>query len=101
MMDVRIYQPTKTAMQSGRAKTKRWKLEFVQRSGNYVEPLMGWVGMRDTQQQLNLWFETQDQAISYAQEHGLRYSVQEPHKKIMRPKSYASNFRYDQVRKTS
>lgn len=101
MTQVRIYQPAKTAMQSGRAKTKRWKLEYEQSSRNEVDPLMGWVGMRDTQQELNLFFDTREQAIAYATEHELDYRVIEPHSKRMRPKSYADNFRYNQVRKTA
>ncbi len=32
-MRARIYQPAKTAMQSGRALTKRWLLEYEPESG--------------------------------------------------------------------
>jgi ETC complex I subunit conserved region len=101
MPQVTIYQPSKTAMQSGLAKTKRWKLEFKQTSAQFIEPLMGWVGQRDTQQQLSLFFETKEAAIAYAEEHALGYSVVEPHRRNHRPKSYADNFRFSQVRKTS
>jgi ETC complex I subunit conserved region len=100
-MTVLIYQPAKNAMQSGLAKTKRWKLEFPPQSGQYVEPLMGWVGQRDTQQQLAMFFDTCDEAVAYAQEHGLKYQIREPHKRRLRPKSYADNFRFEKVRKTS
>jgi ETC complex I subunit conserved region len=96
-----IYQPAKTAMQSGLAKTKRWKLEFKPTSGQYVEPLMGWVGQKDTQQQLSLFFDSKEQAVAYAEERGLPYHVKEPHRKAMRPKSYSDNFRFDAVKKTS
>jgi hypothetical protein len=101
MFQVKIYQPAKTAMQSGRAKTKRWKLEYEPISGVFVEPLMGWVGQTDTLQQLNLWFDTKEEAIGYAKEQGMVYRVYEPHKKKMQIKSYADNFRFDAVRKTS
>lgn len=101
MFQLKIYQPTKTAMQSGRAKTKRWKVEYEPRSGAFVEPLMGWVGQTDTLQQLNLWFDTKEQAIAYADEQGIAYRVYEPNKKKMQIKSYADNFRYNAVRKTS
>jgi hypothetical protein len=96
-----IYQPAKTAMQSGLAKTTRWKLEFKPVSGQYVEPLMGWVGQKDTQQQLSLFFDTKELAVAYAEERGLSYQVREPHHKAMRPKSYSENFRFDAVKKTS
>ncbi len=101
MFQVKIYQPTKTAMQSGRAKTKTWKLEYVPQSGDFIEPLMGWVGSADTLQQLNLWFETRELAVSYATEYGLDYHVELPKQKIMQKKSYSDNFRFDNVRKTN
>jgi len=41
----RIYQPTKTAMQSGRAKTAYRLLEYTE-PGRFVEPLTGWKGYR-------------------------------------------------------
>ncbi len=100
-MKVRIYQPAKTAMQSGRAKTKAWKLEYEPSASQYVEPLMGWVGQRDTQQQLNLTFDTKEAAILYAEDNGLDYRVIEPKTRKIRPKSYASNFTFHRVRKTS
>ncbi|NET71429.1 MAG: ETC complex I subunit [Sphaerospermopsis sp. SIO1G2] len=100
-MKARIYQPAKTAMQSGRAKMKRWVLEFEPSDAHYVEPLMGWVGQRDTQQQLSLSFETKEQAEDYAQERGIDYHLIEPQTRHVRPKSYANNFRFDQVRKRS
>lgn len=101
MIKVKIYQPAKTAMQSGRAKTKGWKLEFYQTASSYVEPLMGWVGQSDTQQQLNLLFDSKEDAIAYAEDKGFTYRVIEPKRKVMRPKSYANNFRFDQMRKRS
>jgi hypothetical protein len=94
---VTIYQPAKTAMQSGMAKTKCWKVEFKQTVGQHVEPLMGWVGQKDTQQQLSLFFDTKEHAIAYAEEHGFQYTVQDPHRRNLRPKSYADNFRFDKV----
>lgn len=100
MIKATIYQPAKTAMQSGMAKTKRWKLEFKQATGQFVEPLMGWVGQRDTQQQINLFFESKEQAILYAQEHAFDYTVIEPHHRNHRPKSYADNFSFAQMRGT-
>jgi hypothetical protein len=101
MLQAKIYRPAKTAMQSGRAKTKLWKLEYEQTDGNFVEPLMGWVGQIDTLQQLNLWFETKEQAINYAIDNGINYRVIEPKEKTMQKKSYSDNFRFDMVRKTN
>lgn len=90
-MRVRIYQPAKTAMQSGRNKDS-WKLEFAERAPKFIDPLMGWVGMRDTKQQLNLMFDTKDEAIDYAEKHSLTYRVIEPKARKIKPKAYADNF---------
>ncbi len=43
-MRARIFQPPKTAMQSGWAKTQDWALEFVPTHGRVADPLMGWTG---------------------------------------------------------
>ena len=39
-MRARIFQPAKTAMSSGTAKTRRWMLEFVPASTRSVDPLI-------------------------------------------------------------
>ena len=91
-MQVRIFQPPKTAMQSGRANTRRWVLEFEPESPRQVEPLMGWTSSSDTKGQLRLWFDSKDEALAYAQKHGYMYTLEEPHKPQVRPKAYADNF---------
>ena len=40
-MPARIYQPPKNAMQSGRARTDGWVLEFVPAEAKKPDPLMG------------------------------------------------------------
>ena len=42
VMRARIYKPTKNAMQSGKARTKQWVLEYEQETARTVDPLMGW-----------------------------------------------------------
>jgi len=91
-MDVRIFRPTKTAMQSGRAKTHEWVLEFETGKAKEIDPLMGWTGSRDTRNQVQLRFESKEEAIAYARRHGYGYSVDEPQERVFRPKSYAENF---------
>ena len=63
-MPVRIYQPAKTAMQSGRANTLTWRLEFEPSERPHADPLMGWTSSGDTSQQLRLHFATQEEAVS-------------------------------------
>ena len=92
-MKARIFRPTKSAMQSGRANTKHWKLEFEQDGSRYIESLMGWTGSNDMTQEIKLWFETKDQAVAYAEKHQILYEVEEPEERDIVPKSYAENFK--------
>jgi len=93
-MRARIYQPARTAMSSGTAKTQGWLLEFAPETPREVDPLMGWTSSRDTQAQVRLNFDTRDEAIEYAREHGIIAQVQEPHKRKpnLRPGGYGDNF---------
>ncbi|WP_126974771.1 ETC complex I subunit [Frigidibacter oleivorans] len=96
-MRARIYQPARTAMQSGTAKTKTWYLEFAPASGREIDPLMGWTSSDDTQAQVRLKFETREAAEDYAREKGLEFDVLEPHKRKanVRPRGYGENFATD------
>ncbi len=94
-MVVRIYKPSRTAMQSGEARTKDWVLEHEPESGREIDPLMGWTSSRDMDAQVRLAFETKDQAIAYAEKNGLAYTVAEPQPRKSIRKSYADNFKFD------
>jgi hypothetical protein len=94
----RIYRPTKTAMQSGRAGTRKWVLEYEPASRRDPDPLMGWSSAQDTLNQVQLRFDALEEAIAFAKKHGLEYSLIEPHARTPKTKSYADNFRYDRVR---
>jgi hypothetical protein len=93
-MKARIYQPARTAMSSGQAKTKGWVLEFPQGSARSVDPLMGWTSSDDTQAQVRLQFETKEAAQSYAKSKGIDATVTEPNKRkpVIRANGYAENF---------
>ncbi|MEP4380473.1 MAG: ETC complex I subunit [Alphaproteobacteria bacterium] len=91
-MKARIFQPTKTAMQSGRAKTQNWVLEFEPTRRQQLDPLMGWPGAGDTMQQVRMNFESRADAEAHATRHGLDYVVQEPKERQIKPKAYADNF---------
>lgn len=93
MPDVRIFRPSKNAMQSGRGATLRWMVQFERDAPQVADPLMGWMGSRDTRPQLRLMFDTKEEAIAFAERNNLDYAVQEPQTHAMRPKSYAENFR--------
>ena len=66
-MRARIYQPPKNAMQSGRAGTHEWVLDFEPIVAARPDPLMGWIGSADTQAQVRLNFPTREEAVAYAE----------------------------------
>jgi hypothetical protein len=94
----RIYRPSKTAMQSGRAQTRKWVLEYEPATRRDPDPLMGWSSARDTLNEVRLRFDTLKEALDFAEKHGLAHTVIEPHQRTEKQKSYADNFRYDRVR---
>jgi hypothetical protein len=94
-MRARIYRPAKNAMQSGRAGTKRWVLEFEPETARGIDPLMGWTSSGDMRQQVQMEFDSAEEAVAYAAKHGIPYQLFEPHPPKPRPKSYSDNFRFD------
>ena len=98
MARARIYRPTKTAMQSGRAQARKWILEYEAATPRRPDPLMGWASADDTLNEVQLRFDTPDEAVAFAEKLGLEYAVTAPQDTAEKPKSYADNFRYDRVR---
>ena len=93
MTQARIIQKFKNAMQSGRAGTDDWVLEYVPVEPKKADPLMGWAGSGDTRQQLTLTFKTLDSAKAYADGKGLSYIVVAAAPKVLKLQTYADNFR--------
>ncbi len=96
-MRARIYQPAKTAMQSGTAKTTGWVLEFAPDSAREVDPLMGWTSSSDTQAQVKLRFDSREAAEVYATANAIEFDVIEPQKRkaLIRQRGYGENFATD------
>jgi ETC complex I subunit conserved region len=93
-MAARIYKPSRNAMQSGKAKSESWVLEFESEAARTQDPLMGWTSSNDTRQQLKLSFATKDEAIAYAQRKGLAYMVAVEPPVRTHKKSYSDNFKW-------
>ncbi len=91
-MLARIYRPSKSAMQSGMAKTQAWVLEFEPASARRIDPLMGWTSSSDMEGQVRLTFETSDEAVAYAQSHQIPFQLIEPQDRKKIIKAYADNF---------
>jgi hypothetical protein len=94
-MSAKIFSPAKTAMQSGKAKTGLWVLEFDPESPRKIDPLMGYTSSRDTRSQVRLTFETKDEAIAYAEKNGIAFRIEEPKESKRRQISYSDNFKFD------
>ena len=57
-----------------------------------VDPLTGWTQSTDMNGQVRLSFETRDEAIAYAQRHGIAFQLFEPKEPKPIIKAYADNF---------
>jgi len=90
---VRIFKPTKAAMQSATHKYKNWQLSFDNQE-RWVNPLMGWTSTGDPLSNQSLRFETSEQAAEFAEKQGWDYSIDKPKKKAnyRGRKDYSHNF---------
>ena len=65
-MTIKIYKPSKTSMQSGQGKTKKWLAEYISNKEDSKDSLMGWNSSRDTKSQIKIFFDTKEKAIQWA-----------------------------------
>jgi hypothetical protein len=93
-MLARIFRPSKNAMQSGKGNSREWVLEFEPATARRPDALMGWTQTTDTNGQVRLTFDTQDEAVAYAQANGISFQMLDakPAKRII--KAYADNFAF-------
>ncbi len=94
-MKARIYKPSKSVMQSGRAKDKNWLLEYELESARVPEDLIGWVSSSDTLNQVRIPFKNKSAAIAFAEGKNWLYTVQESKKRQIKPRNYIDNFKYE------
>jgi len=94
-MLARIFRPSKTAMQSGKANSEEWVLEFEPRDARHPDPLMGWTLTSDTaSSQVRLGFATKDEAVRYAEQNGIAFQLIDPKPAKRIIKAYADNFAF-------
>jgi len=96
-MRARIYQPAKTAMQSGTAKTRKWVLEFDPQEPKRIDPLMGYTSSGDMLSQVRLTFDTREEAVDYADKHDIPYDIYAPKPRRPKLKAYADNFKFGRI----
>lgn len=93
MAEARIYKRPQSAMQSGKAQTDQWVLDFAPSEAKKADPLMGWAGSGDTRQQVQLKFPSCEAAQAYAEKHGIAARVHAVPAKKLKLQAYADNFR--------
>lgn len=91
-MAARIYQRIKNAMQSGRARVGTWTLEFQPAEAKKPDPLTGWAGSGDTNEQVRLTFPSLEAAQAYANQYGIAFTVVPGHERSLKIQAYAENF---------
>jgi len=73
-MLAKIYQPSPSAMTSGRAK-RHWVLEFMGNASGVIDPLTGTKRSTDVRSQLDLKFDTLSDAVAYAKANNIPHQV--------------------------
>ena len=92
-MAARLYQRYKNAMQSGKARTDEWVLEFESDRRKRPDPLTGWSGGANPQEQVTLAFPSLEAAKAYAEREGVAYHLVPPAPAKLKIQAYADNFR--------
>ena len=91
-MQVRIFKPIKSVMQSGEGKEK-WILEFQRiQKDRFKESLMGRTSSKDMMSEVKLEFATLEEAMAYVKSRHYTAEVIVPKERKLVKKSYASNF---------
>jgi hypothetical protein len=92
-MAARIFQRSRNAMQSGKARAGEWVLQFESHRPDEPDPLTGWSGGADTQSQVTIGFPTLEAAKAYADKYQIAYHLVPPATQKLKLQSYADNFR--------
>jgi hypothetical protein len=92
-MAARIFQRSKNAMQSGKARADEWVLQFESHRPHQPDPLTGWSGGSDTQSQVTIAFPTLEAAEAYADKYRIPYHLVPPATRTLKLQSYADNFK--------
>ena len=94
-MVYKIYQPSKTAMQSGRSKNKKWIAEYISNESYEKDLLMGWNSSKDTKSQIKVFFNDKESAVAWAKDNNFQFEVIEHQVRKIKPKKYSDNFSFN------
>ena len=87
-----IFQPTKSAMQSGLSSSKKWCLSNIATHETFINSVFCWTGSSNPEQNLTLFFDTLESAVRYAESKKLNFEIIETKKRKVIKKSYSKNF---------
>ncbi len=92
-MKFRIFQPAKSAMQSGKKNTQKWlMLPILEENIRFANEITGWISAKNTNSQFNFEFSNKEDAIEFAKKSGFEFEIIEPKTATIKKKSYAANF---------
>lgn len=98
---VRIFIPPKNTMQSGTHNLQTWRMEFDNRE-RWENSLIGWSSSGDPLSNLNVEFNTKEEAIDHCEKNGWKWFVSSEEKpKKERVKNYGVNFSWDKRTRVS
>lgn len=80
-------------MQSGIKNTKKWCIEVMDIKERTISSTFGWNSSTNTTDQIKIYFDKLDNAITFAKKNNLDFKVFEPSKKNKIIKSYSENFK--------
>tara|TARA_B100000035_G_C20535148_1_gene351384 strand:+ start:196 stop:492 length:297 start_codon:yes stop_codon:yes gene_type:complete len=87
-----IFQPSKSAMQSGMGKSDKWCLSNLIANESFINSIFCWTGSSNSEKNLTLFFDTLESAVKYAESKNLNFEVIKPIKRKIIKKSYSKNF---------
>lgn len=93
MTVARIVEEQRKTTQSGKAGEGRWTLEFERQQPQRADPLTGWNGSGDTRTQVQLKFNSKEEALAYATRKGFEVHIVPAAPVSLKIQAYADNFR--------
>ena len=87
-----IFQPSKSAMQSGIGKSDKWCLSNSVANQSFINSIFCWTGSSNSEKNLTLFFDSLESAVRYAESRKFDFEVIETKKRKIIKKSYSSNF---------
>ncbi len=89
MVDVRIYKPSRNVMQSASNGEDRWIVTYNKAEKKQVDPIMGWTSSSQVNSQMEMVFESLDEAKKYCNNKKVSYIVIKPQERKVNIHPYA------------